>query len=244
MAEGEKPIIKAESVVKSFHIGEADYEVLHGISVDIVPGSFIIIYGPSGSGKSTFLNCLIGLDTISKGKISVFGSRLDQMNEDERSKVRSEFFGVVHQQPIWVKSLSVVENVALPLMIQGSSNKEASGRAMQFLKQVGMDKYAKRRPTEISGGEQQRVSLARALIHDPKILVLDEPTGNLDTHSADEVMGLLQSLNIQEKRTIIMVTHNLIYLPYASQTIDMKDGLINQDSQTQRLTSILEGTKS
>lgn len=217
-------IIRASAVWKSFLIGTQHTVVLKDISLDVVEGEFLIIFGPSGSGKSTLLNCLIGLEPISKGEIIVEDKRLDRMDDDERAGMRINTFGVVYQQPIWIKSLTVVENVALPLMIRGATRSASIRKARTHLREVRMERYAHRYPTEVSGGEQQRVGLARALINNPRMLVLDEPTGNLDSRTADEMLLLLQGLNRSKGITIIMVTHNMAYLPMASKTIKLRDG--------------------
>lgn len=219
-------IIKANAVSKSFLIGTHHAVVLKDISLDVVDGEFLIIFGPSGSGKSTLLNCLIGLEPITKGEIIIEEKRLDMMDDDARAGMRINTFGVVYQQPIWIKSLTVVENVALPLMIRGATRNASVRKAHTHLREVRMERYAHRYPTEISGGEQQRVGLARSLINNPRILVLDEPTGNLDSRTADEMLLLLQGLNRSKGITIIMVTHNMAYLPMASKTIKLHDGEI------------------
>jgi ABC-type lipoprotein export system ATPase subunit len=219
-------IIQANAVYKSFLIGTHHTAILKDISLNVVEGEFLIIFGPSGSGKSTLLNCLIGLEPISRGEITVEDKRLNLMDDDARAGMRINTFGVVYQQPIWVKSLTVVENVALPLMIRGSARNAAIRKAHTHLREVHMDRYAHRYPTEISGGEQQRVGLARSLINNPRILVLDEPTGNLDSKTADEMLLLLQGMNRSKGITIIMVTHNMAYLPMASKTIRLRDGEI------------------
>lgn len=234
--------VETQELKKSFVVGKEPYPALRGISVQIYDGNFTIIYGPSGSGKSTLLNCIIGLEPPTSGKIWVAGQRIDLMTEDERAEMRAAKFGVVSQQPIWIKALTVLENVALPLLLQGVDKKEAKERSLASLQNVGMESLAKHKPVEISGGQQQRVSLARALVHNPQVLILDEPTGNLDTHSSDQVLQLLHSLNKDFQRTIIMVTHNLVYLPYANQTIALTDGLINEiKNATGQIMSTLKG---
>ncbi len=222
------PIIALTNVTKQFPVGNEFYPALRGISLEIFPEDFTIIHGPSGSGKSTLLNILTGLELPTEGKVFLGGKRIDTLAEDDRGAIRNHYLGTVHQQPIWIKSLTVWENVALPLLIAGCQATTARDRALRALGEVGMGRYAKHRPTEISGGQQQRVSLARAIIHNPRVLVLDEPTGNLDTHAADQVLQLLQELNKHHRRTIVMVTHNLIYLPFANRTIEVQDGLIKQ----------------
>lgn len=231
-----EPLIIMEGVTKSFPMGGEQYPALHEVNLTIDPGDFALLIGPSGSGKSTILNLMIGLELPTAGKIWFAGQRLDKMEEDERASLRTKKFGFVHQQSIWIKSLSILENVAIPLIIAGMPLKSAYDHAHHSLAQVGMGRYSKHKPTEISGGQQQRISLARALVNNPKVIVLDEPTGNLDTHTADEVMQLLQKLNHQHKRTIVMVTHNLIYLPYANRTISVLDGRIEKIKEGRELT--------
>lgn len=219
-------IVEANDVSKSFLVGTKRAAILKSVSLKVSHGEFVIIHGPSGSGKSTLLNCLIGLEPITKGEILVGDQRLDMMDDDDRAQMRVKTFGVVYQQPIWIKSLTVLENVALPLLIRGATRPTALRHAHKHLREVHMHRYANRKPTEISGGEQQRVGLARSLINNPKVLVLDEPTGNLDTHTADEMLKLLKGLNRQEHITIIMVTHNLAYLPIATKTVEIRDGKV------------------
>jgi len=165
---------------------------------------------------------------------------MGSLNQAQRAKVRSSKFGIVYQQSYWAKALNVVENVAVPLMITGSGYHDSVFKAQAILGEVEMGQYAKKWPMQLSGGEQQRVGLARALVNNPSIIVADEPTGNLDTHSADYVMDLLQKLNKIYKRTVIMVTHNLAYLPLASKTIAMIDGKIVSEKKGE-LRAQLEG---
>jgi putative ABC transport system ATP-binding protein len=162
----------------------------------------------------------------SSGDIIVNGVNIAKFNQEERAVFRAKSFGMVYQIWYWVKSLVVWENVALPLLIAGEEEAVAKQKALDCLREVGMQDYANKRPMQLSGGEQQRVGLARALVNNPRIIIADEPTGNLDTHSADEMIQLLQFLNTKQKRTIIMVTHNLAYLPLATREIGVKDGLI------------------
>lgn len=221
-----RQIIVAKNVKKSFLIGREPYQALRGVTTDINDGDFAIIAGPSGSGKSTFLNTIIGLERPTEGKIWVDNIEIDQMSDDQRAELRVKLIGVVSQQPIWIKSLTIVENVAMPLLIANYPEHEAYDRATKAITQVGLIEWAKHRPTELSGGQQQRINLARGLVNDPRILVLDEPTGNLDSASAMQVLTLLMNLNQQRRRTIIMVTHNTEYLPLANRIIRIRDGLV------------------
>lgn len=223
-----EPIIKIENVEKEYPSGDEETAaVLRGVSAEIFAGDYAIIYGASGSGKSTLLHNIIGLEKPTRGKITICGTNISSLNSEERAIFRARHFGTVYQFWYWSKSLNVWENVAMPLYIDGVSEKEAKSRSLKVLEEIGMAKYADKRPMQLSGGEQQRVCLARALINNPKIIIADEPTGNLDTHNADSVMQMLQKLNIEKKRTIVMVTHNMTYLPYANRTIAMKDGKVD-----------------
>lgn len=220
-------IIKIEGLKKKYKVGEdQEIEVLKDINLEINSTDFCIIYGPSGSGKSTLLHHMVGLELPTEGHIKIRGTDITKLNSEQRAVFRSKKFGMVYQLWFWVKSISVWENVALPLLIAGEKESIAKIAAMKSLDEVGMVDYAYKKPMQLSGGEQQRIGLARALVNDPWILVADEPTGNLDTHSADQVMKIFQRLNTHRKRTIIMVTHNLSYLPMATREVAMRDGQI------------------
>ncbi len=220
-------VIVVKNLKKSYPIErDKKVEILKDMSFEIADGDFCIIFGPSGSGKSTLLHHLAGLEMPSSGDIIVNGVNIAKFNQEERAVFRAKSFGMVYQIWYWVKSLVVWENVALPLLIAGEEEAVAKQKALDCLREVGMQDYANKRPMQLSGGEQQRVGLARALVNNPRIIIADEPTGNLDTHSADEMIQLLQFLNTKQKRTIIMVTHNLAYLPLATREIGVKDGLI------------------
>ena len=222
------PIISVNNLYKSFQVGKNQVEVLKGVDLKILPGEFVILFGPSGCGKSTLLNTIIGLEKPTSGEIIIRGRDLYEMNEDARAKVRQDRFGMVYQQSNWVKSLNVVENVSYPLMIAGYNRRDATKRAERTLELFDLAEYAKYVTTELSGGQQQKVSICRAIINNPWVIVADEPTGNLDTVSADDVMNIFKSINEQAKRTILMVSHNPDYEKYATKVIYMKDGLIEK----------------
>jgi len=221
-------IIKVDNIYKSYQSpGSLEKtEVLKGVSLEIQSRDFVIIYGASGSGKSTLLHHIVGLESPTKGEIHVRGTNLTKLDGEERAIFRAQKFGMVYQSFYWSKSLTVWENVALPLYLTGEDSRKAKSKAMKALEEIDMEKYAFKNPMQLSGGEQQRVSLARALVNNPWILIADEPTGNLDTHNADQIIQIFQELNIHHKRTIIMVTHNLAYLMMATKTVCMKDGMI------------------
>ena len=222
------PIIDVNGLYKSFTVGKNDIEVLKGIDLEILPGEFVLLFGHSGCGKSTFLDAIIGLENPTAGNIVIRGRDLYSMDEDSRAKVRQDRFGMVHQQANWIKSLNVVENVAYPLMIAGYRRHDAIKRAEHELELFGLAEYCKYTPTELSGGQQQKVSICRAIVNNPWIIVADEPTGNLDTVSAKEVMDIFKDINEKAKRTILMVSHNPDYEHYATKLVYMKDGLIEK----------------
>lgn len=224
--EKRKPIIELINVQKSFKVGENMIPVLKDVNLKIFPLEFIIILGPSGSGKSTFLNVLLGLENPTSGKIVIDGEDITQKKPNEMAKFRYHHFGVVFQRADWLRSLSVWQNVALPLAINDVSKNERKEKALSRLKEMGMEGFARYVPTELSGGQQQKVCLCRALVNDPPILVADEPTGNLDSTSADKVMNLFKDLNEKLKKTLIMITHNIDYVRYASRTVYIRDGRI------------------
>ena len=219
------PILEAQGIHKFFKVGNGIVQVLKGVDVSITPGEFIVLFGSSGCGKSTLLNILLGLEVPSEGKVQFMGKDLYSYEEDDRSQIRKEGVGLIYQQQNWVKSLNVLENVAFPLTLRGVLKDEREAKAMEYLRQVNMEASADQAPTELSSGQQQRVSFARALISAPAIVVADEPTGNLDSKSGVELMGLFKDYNNQGN-TIIMVTHDLEFLSYATRSLNMSDGVI------------------
>lgn len=226
-------IISVEKVNKKFSIKSGKEkqetviaEALYDINLTISATDFAIIYGPSGCGKSTLLNTILGLEKPDRGIVKVRDTEIYNLTENQNAKFRNTKFGIIYQQPLWLKALNLIENVSLPLLVQGEYESTAHTKAKNLLIEFGLEEKMFNKPTEISGGQQQKAAAARALINNPWIIVADEPTGNLDTHSADELMSLFLELNKKSKRTIIMVTHNLIYLPMATKQIAMLDGKI------------------
>lgn len=238
-------IIEVVGVKKSFLVGTQTVEVLRGVSAQIHMGDFVIIVGPSGCGKSTLLHVILGLEEPSEGSVVFLGEKIyDNTTEDYRSDFRKKHIGMVYQQPNWVKSMTVAENVAFPMLLLGMDKETARTRALELLGKLKMTEWADYMPTELSGGQQQRVSLARALSNNPEIIIADEPTGNLDYQTGQEVMLMLQDLNKNEQKTVVMVTHDLEYLKYANSAIKILDGQIDEifdDSQIHELLSSSQG---
>ncbi len=220
-------IIEANEVFKAFDIGTQMVLVLKGVSFTVTRGDFMVLFGASGCGKSTLLHILLGLEPPTKGKILFLGEDMYAgRNEDDRAQFRKHHIGMVYQQSNWVKSLTVLENVAFPLMLLGKEKTECLEKAYETLKIMKMETWAHYHPMELSGGQQQRVAVARAIITEPEVLVADEPTGNLDYEAGQNLMYLLNNLN-QMGKTIIMVTHDLEYIRYSKTALNMRDGKID-----------------
>ncbi len=220
-----KVIINLNKVVKSFQVKDQDVAVLRGTDLEIYDGDFVIIFGPSGCGKSTLLHVILGLEEPTSGSTSFFDKNLYTGTEDTRSEFRKNNIGMVYQQPNWIKSLSVVENVAFVLSLIGVEKQTALLKARDVLEVVGMLEWAEYRPSELSSGQQQKVALARAIVSNPKVIIADEPSGNLDYQSGIELMELFKHLNEQGK-TIIMVSHNIENLDYGKRIIQMFNGRV------------------
>jgi len=218
-------IIKLENIRKIFKVKSQDVQVLRGINLEIKENDFNIIFGPSGCGKSTLLHIILGLEIPTSGKITFLGQDIYSYSEDDRSGFRKQHLGMIYQQPNWIKSLSVIENVAFADSISGNNRLDAKTKALEMLKLVGMSEWADYFPTELSSGQQQKVSLARSLITDPKIIIADEPTGNLDHKSGTDLMNLFAEL-VKKGKTVIMVTHDINMIDYANLVIQMFDGQV------------------
>jgi len=219
-------VIKLTNVSKSYSIGKTTIDILKDISLEIYAGEYIIIFGPSGCGKSTLLNIISGLETVDTGNVRIRGEDITKLNQNELARYHRNKVGMVFQQFNLINNLNVLENVALPQVFSGIGIKRREKRSMRLLKEFELDKLAKNLPTEMSGGQQQRVAIARALVNNPWIMIADEPTGNLDSKSAGEVMELFKSLNEKSRRTVLMVTHNPEYVYYAHRVLYMRDGKI------------------
>jgi len=233
--------IAVENLEKSFKVGSQILPVLRGLNCRVNAGDFFVILGPSGCGKSTLLHCMMGLEAPTRGRVQFFGDDLYSGNsEDDRAVMRKQLIGTVYQQSNWIRSLDVKDNVAFPLILLGREKEEALERAHEMLGEVGMQDWADHRSTELSSGQQQRVALARALVHHPEVIVADEPTGNLDYKAGQDVMELLARINREKGQMILMVTHDLEYLPYAKRILQMLDGQavrIYEESEKEEMIS-------
>ncbi len=231
-------VIKAIGITKSFMVGNQEIPVLKGIDFEVQRGDFAIIIGPSGSGKSTLLHILLGLEVPTSGQIMCLDQDLYAgTSEDDRSTFRKKNIGMVYQQPNWIKSLNVLENVAFPLALLGHGKLESLKMARESIVNLGMQDWINYIPTELSGGQQQKVALARALVTDPKLLIADEPTGNLDFESGQALIKLLVDLNNLGK-TVLMVTHDLEYLKHGKTAIRIKDGIVQDITRGQEKDTI------
>ncbi|MBU0722374.1 ABC transporter ATP-binding protein [Patescibacteria group bacterium] len=219
-------VIKCENINKNFILKNSEIFILKNINLKIYSGEFIIIFGPSGSGKSTLLNIMAGLEIPTSGKIYIRNKDITDLTSEERAYYHRSKIGLVFQSYNLIKDFNVLENIALPQLFAGMDRKTVFHRAKQLLQNFGLAKFSKYRPTELSGGQQQKVAIARALINNPWILLIDEPTGNLDSKSADEVLDIFETLNRQSRRTIVMVTHNPEYVFFAHRVFYVKDGKI------------------
>lgn len=217
-------IIKLDNVWKIYQLGKVELPVLKGISLDIFPGAFVVILGPSGSGKSTMLNMVGCLDLPTKGKVFLDGQDIAKMSEDELAQARGEKIGFIFQQFNLLQNLDALENVMVPMIFQGKPEKQRIERAKLLLNSLGLTDRISHKPTELSGGEQQRIAIARALSNNPEIIVADEPTGNLDSGTGKKIMEILINLHQNEKKTIIVVTHDPAIANYSNQVVHIKDG--------------------
>ena len=226
----EPAMVELRGVTKSYLRGRQQVEVLRGIDLSIAVGDFVALMGPSGSGKTTLLNLIGGLDQPSAGRVQVAGHRLEALSAAELARWRAANVGFVFQFYNLLPMLSAQRNVELPLLLTSLSGAERRRRALIALELVGLADRARHRPGELSGGQQQRVAIARAVVSDPSLLVCDEPTGDLDRHTADEILGLLQRLNREHGKTIVMVTHDPKAADYARRRIHLDKGALTLEN--------------
>ena len=219
-------LVSINTLTKTYQRGPEKVEVLHGVDLDIARGDFVALMGPSGSGKTTLLNLIGGLDVPSGGQITIDGERIDTMKGGQLAHWRSQNVGYVFQFYNLMPMLTAQRNVELPLLLTGLSGAQRKRNAEIALQLVGLGDRTKHRPNELSGGQQQRVAIARAIVSDPTLLICDEPTGDLDRQSAEEILGLLQTLNREHGKTIVMVTHDPKAAEYASHTLHLDKGTL------------------
>jgi putative ABC transport system ATP-binding protein len=232
-------ILNAEGVRKIYRSAGADIEALKGLDLEVPAGQFVAVMGPSGSGKTTLLNCLSGLDEIDAGRVIVDGLSIHELSDAKRTRHRAESMGFIFQAFNLIPVFTATENVELPLLLAGSSERDARARARETLTRVGLGHRLDRRPTELSGGEQQRVAIARALAARPRLIWADEPTGNLDSEMAASVMDLLCELH-DDGLTLILITHDPNVGARADRLITIKDGELVSDKVLASLDHAVE----
>ncbi len=229
-------MIQIENVSREYGDGKVVYALDH-VSLQIGQGERVAVMGPSGSGKSTLLNLICGLDEPSSGEVKIDGVNIASLNDDARTRLRREKIGMIFQTFNLLPTLTASENVALPLRLNGTSKKEADSRAKMMLDKVGLGARATHRPDEMSGGERQRIAIARALIFQPPVLLADEPTGNLDSKTGEEILALLDNLHREFKTTILMVTHNDEAARHCDRVIRLRDGKVVTDVAAKKLVA-------
>lgn len=231
VAKSNDSLITLDNVTKTYSLSaDQQFQALHPVSISIAPAEFVAIMGPSGSGKSTLMNIIGCLDYPSSGDYLFREQPITALSNRELAALRNQWFGFVFQSFNLLSRRTVLDNVAMPLVYSGLNRKQRRHRAQKALQQVELSDYAAHYPNQLSGGQQQRVAIARALINQPKILLADEPTGNLDTHLGAEIMQIFVHLNQKENITIVLVTHETEIAEYASRQIRMRDGDIEYDS--------------
>lgn len=231
-ASSPAPAVRLIDVVKTYQTGNQTVRAVDHVSLEIPEGQFVAIVGRSGSGKSTLLNLLAGIDTPTSGQIWIGTSELSRMTDDELTRLRRERIGMVYQFFNLLATLTVRENVALPALLSGEPERTALARADALLEEVAMTHRRDARPHTLSGGEMQRTALARALIHTPALILADEPTGNLDSRTADQVIRLLRALGKTHGATVVLVTHNVEAAAVADRVVELLDGRVVEDSGT------------
>jgi putative ABC transport system ATP-binding protein len=219
-----EPQVSIRKVIKRYRRGKEVIEVLHNLDLDIQPGEFLALMGPSGSGKTTLLNLIGGLDRPTQGEVIVSGERIDRLSGGQLAKWRSRHVGFVFQFYNLMPTLSAEANVELPLLLTRLSGRQRKANVAAALELVGLSDRARHKPNELSGGQQQRVAIARAIVADPTLLVCDEPTGDLDRETAQEILSLLQQLNREQGKTVVMVTHDPKAAEYASRVVHLDKG--------------------
>jgi putative ABC transport system ATP-binding protein len=226
------PLIELRNVHKTYNVGPTVVHALRGVTLDVDGREFVAVVGPSGSGKSTLLNLIATIDEPTEGTVSVKGREIARLSDDARTEMRNALIGYVFQRFNLVPVLSAIENVMLPLELQGVARRDARQRAAVMLEDVGLAEYAGHRPDHLSGGQQQRVAIARALVTNPAVVIADEPTANLDSATSQRILELMRALNRQHDTTFIFSTHDDRLLRYVDRLIHLTDGQITSASRT------------
>lgn len=227
--ENQNPVIELQDVWKIYKMGNVEVPALRGVSIKVFPGEFVAIMGPSGSGKSTAMNMVGCLDVPTRGSIFLDGQDISKLSESDLAQIRGRKIGFIFQTFNLMPGLTALENVMLPMTFQDVPRSEREMRAEKLLGLVELSDRLNHKPTELSGGQQQRVAIARSLANDPDVILADEPTGNLDTKTGKDVMKMLSNLHKEEKKVIIMVTHDPNVSQYAERILHLKDGKIVSD---------------
>ncbi len=233
-------LLRVKDLVKNYRMGDMEVPALRGVTLAIERGEFVAVMGSSGSGTSTFMNILGCLDRPTSGKYFLDGDEVGGLTADQWAEIRNQRIGFVFQGFNLLARTTALENVELPMMYNGCSGKQRHQRALEVLGQVGLDQRLNHTPNQLSGGQQQRVAIARALVNQPSLILADEPTGNLDSVTSGEIMGLFQSLNRDQGITIVLVTHETDIAEYAQRQIHFKDGLVVSDHLTESRRSSME----
>ena len=223
------PLVRTVNLGKRYLLASGALQALREVNVEIAEGEFVAIMGPSGSGKSTFMNVIGCLDVASEGEYFLQGREVGSMSVNERAELRNRLIGFVFQSYNLLPRLGVLANIGLPLVYAGVAGRERDERARALLAQVGLSEYADFLPPQLSGGQQQRVAIARALVNDAPLLLADEPTGNLDTRTSEEIMALFERLNAERRLTIVLVTHEPDIAAHARRLIRFRDGRVQED---------------
>ncbi len=230
-------MVTLKQLSKTYSRGAAVVTALRDVNLEVKPGEFCAFVGPSGCGKSTLLNLVAGLDLPTSGEIRLEGRSTQNLTSSEWTKIRRETIGIVFQAFHLVHGLTAEENIALPLMLRGDNGRETANRVNDMLDKVGMSHRRRHRPAELSGGEQQRIAIARALVHGPRLLLADEPTGNIDSHQGVGIMALIRELAISGGQTVLLVTHSVQAAQAADYVWTMRDGRLV--SRTERMTELV-----
>ena len=230
-------IVQVENVWKVYDTGAVKVEALRGLNMTVKRGEMIAVMGPSGCGKTTLLNCVSGLDDLSKGRVLVEGQDLAKMSDDRKSEFRARRMGFIFQAYNLLPVLSAQENVELPLLLAGVPEREAKVKAVESLKMVGLEEWKSHKPSELSGGQQQRVTIARALVNKPAIVWADEPTGNLDSENSQEIVKLLRNLNKEYGLTLVLVSHDSSIAQQTDRIVHMRNGQIEREVKPAQVAS-------